>query len=97
MNDKILKEIFDGNIFPWEERSVRTPEITEMNKKIMREEEYFMSQMSERDKSRFDDLLSLLNARDGDSYSASRYKSFVMGIIVGMEIMEHKQSLLDER
>lgn len=96
MSKKVLRAIFDGDIITWEERSVCTPKIKLLVDKIENERNYFMGNMDAEQKERFDEYHCLLNEISYEQNKNSSYNNFMMRISVGIEIMEHKQGLLDE-
>lgn len=96
MPETILNAIFKGNILPWESKAIKTPKFKELERNISLEHDHFEEPMSTHEKGRFDQYHCLLNERVSIEIRTSEFELFMLGINVGMEIMEHKQAILEE-
>lgn len=96
MVSSILNAIFKGDILPWEIKAVKTAKFQDLERKIDLEREHFEEEMSPHEKGRFDQYNCLISKRANEEISAYEYDLFMLGIIVGMEITEHKQNILEE-
>ncbi len=96
MCDVVLKAIFNGDILPWEQKISRSPVYKELSKKIEKEREFFMRDMSKEEKNRFDDYHCLLMERNSEEFNNCMFQNFMLGISVGMEIIEGKQKIIED-
>ncbi|MFI3116303.1 MAG: hypothetical protein R3Y12_09220 [Clostridia bacterium] len=96
MNETILKAIFDGNFLIWEEKYIKTKITQELLEKINKNRAILTENMNLNEKSHFEDYECLLNALSAEQNSFSKYNSFILGIIVGLEISEHKNGLFED-
>ena len=96
MSESILNLIFKGNLLPWEGKVISTPKMKVLNKKIEEEREHFEDQMTTHEKNRFDGYNCLLTNRNNEENSSEQFDNFMLGIMIGIEIIEHKQGLNDE-
>ena len=97
ISKSILKLIVSGDLLLDESKFVSTPIIKELNKKIEKEQKYFEDKMDSDEKIRFDDYNDLLSHRTSEESSVIQFDNFMLGIIIGMEIMEHKQILISNK
>ena len=96
MTNTILHAIFTGELLPWEGKPIKTPRYKEMQRKISVERDHFEEEMLTHEKGRFDQYHCLLQERNDEEMGTDEYKMFMLGIAVGIEIIEHKQGLLNE-
>ena len=92
----MINAIFKGEVLPWETKSIKTPRHAELLRKIDLEREHFEEEMSPHEKGRFDQYNCLINERANEKIGTAEYDLFMLGIIVGMEVVEHKQNILEE-
>ncbi len=91
MSHSILKDIFLGSFIPWEHRIKDTEKYKELTKKIKFEYEYFCNNMSPSQAERFEKYHCLLNERESEGMINQLYQNFMLGIWVGIDIIEHRQ------
>lgn len=96
MLSTVINAIFKGEVLPWEPKSIKTLKHAELLRKIGLEREHFEEEMSPHEKGRFDQYNCLISERATEEIGTAEYDLFMLGIIVGMEIMEHKQKILEE-
>lgn len=96
MLSTVINAIFKGEVLPWEPKSIKTPRHAELLRKIEQERNHFEEEMSPHEKGRFDQYNCLISERATEEIGTAEYDLFMLGIIVGMEIMEHKQKILEE-
>ena len=92
MSTSILNAIFKGDLLPWEAKKIETQKFEELKRKIELERDHFEEEMSPHEKARFDQYNCLLSERANVEIGTSEFDLFILGITVGIEIMEHKQS-----
>ena len=86
----ILRDLYYGQIVPWERKPVRTEEYLEIHRKIEEVNQYFMQKMSMDDCERFQSLENLY----GLSSSDEQFDAFSYGFQLGVALM--CAALLDE-
>lgn len=96
MSNTVTNAIFRGDLLPWETKAIKTPKHAELLRKIDLERVHFEEEMTPHEKGRFDQYNCLINERANEEINAVEYELFMLGIIVGMEIMEHKQNILEQ-
>ena len=96
MSTSILNAIFKGSMLPWQSKTVNTQRMVELNRKIELERDHFEEEMSPHEKARFDQYDCLVCERANVEIGSSEFELFMLGITVGIEIMEHKQSFTSD-
>lgn len=96
MCNEMLKALLLGNILPYEGRNHKTPKILELYEQITKERDHFEETMSRSECSRFDNYHALINARNGLECDEEYLDILVIGISIGMELVEHRQQLLQK-
>lgn len=76
----ILKDWYDGQLYPAEEIVPREEEYMQLQHKIEQEREYFEAQFTTRDRERFDELNSLILEQS----SLYAYANFAYGFKLGL-------------
>lgn len=94
MSNTILNAIFNGDLLPWVGKPIKTAKYADVQRKISLERDHFEEDMSPHEKGRFDQYHCLIQERSDEEIDATEYDLFMLGISVGMEIMENKQNLL---
>lgn len=87
---RLLKAIIEGDLFPWESKFYTNDRLQDINQKLLREEESFLSRLSDEDKKRAEECFGLLLDRHYEESSTEKFEQFMLGIVIGMEIAEWK-------
>ncbi len=95
MSKSILEAIFKGDLITWEQKALTTEKVQQLRGKMQREREYFLENMTLHQQRSFDDYHCLVSDSIYEEIGNQEYRSFVLGILVGMDIMEQKQSILE--
>lgn len=77
-------------------KAVNTPAFQKLERKIEQERGHFEEDRSPHEKGRFDQYHCLFTERANEELSSEQFDVLMLGIIVGMELMEHKQDILLE-
>lgn len=96
MKKTILNAIFNGDLLPWEEKPIKSTKYVELQRKINLEREHFEEEMSPHEKGRFDQYHCLIQEKENMGIEATEYDLFMLGIATGIEIMQHKQSIMGD-
>ncbi len=93
MNESVLNAIFHGRLFPWEGKPVTTPTQQDLTRKLELERNHFEETMSPYERGRFDQYHCLLEEHATQEIGSAEFDLFMLGIAVGIDIMEYKQTL----
>lgn len=96
MSKSILEAIFKGDLPTWEQKAVTTESLQKLRGKMQKERDYFMENMTQHQQQSFDDYHCLVSNSIYEEISNHEYNSYIIGILVGMEIIEQKQSILED-
>jgi len=89
----ILKELFDGNVYPSELIVPKSSQYHETNQKISDEQDYFKGKLSEDDRKRLEELGNLYcQSTDIDSFESFSY-GFKLGVMLMVEVFTGKDDL----
>lgn len=94
MSKSILNAILKGNLLPWEEKFINTPKFNELIEKIDQDRTYFENNLSPNEQCRFDQYTCLITELGSEETASELSNIFLIGILLGMEIIEHKQDFL---
>ena len=96
MEKSILKSLFKGEVIPGESKFVQNEKSKELSAKIRSDRTYFEANMSQDEKSRFDQYHCLISERNCiESYDEQVY-AFSVGLLMGLEVMEKKGDMINE-
>lgn len=92
----ILKNWYDGNLYPCEEIVSQDPQYRPVSRKVGEEREYFRKKLSDEDRQRFEEWDGLiLQSSSMNAYAHFDY-GFHLGAILMLEIMQEKGVFCDE-
>ncbi len=80
MTETLLKQLYNGEIYPGETINCKDPEYWELSKKISEKTEYFKKTLSREDRSRLEQLDDMIHDRS----SAYSYENFSYGFRLGV-------------
>lgn len=85
----MLKKLFRGELVPLEGRHIETPQIIELNDKIIVDREYFQRHLGDEDNIRLEAYIDKLLDRSSLESEELQFDAFVLGIQMGLEIREN--------
>lgn len=83
MTETLLKQLYNGEIYPSETINCKAPEYRELSHKISDETEYFKKTLSPEDWSRLEQLDDMIHDRS----AAYSYENFSYGFRLGVGLM----------
>lgn len=83
MTETLLKQLYNGEIYPSETINCKAPEYRELSHKISDETEYFKATLSPEDWSRLEQLDDMIHDRS----AAYSYENFLYGFRLGVGLM----------
>ena len=83
----ILKDWYDGHIYPSEEINPNSPEYCALEEKIQQEQDYFSKQFSTAEKERFEQFTTLIYEQSDLFAFASFAYALKLGLLLMYELM----------
>ncbi|GAA4655189.1 hypothetical protein GCM10023142_23270 [Anaerocolumna aminovalerica] len=93
---RILHDLYNGNIIPWERHGSHSEKYNELLSKIEEEERYFISKMSLDDCERFQELSQLhmeLSTSEEDNLFSY---AFTIGVLLAMDIIKETEEIYND-
>ena len=92
----ILRGLYNGKIIPWERRQPENKAVSDIVRKIEKEERYFIEKMSLDDCQRFQALSDLHLALTSSDEDGIFSYGFTLGMLLMMDVMEEAETIGNE-
>ncbi len=95
MSYSIMEALFEGEIIPWERRTVHTKEHKALMEKYQREKQQFIETISSEDGKTFKHLEEMYMQVAFDEEVQIYSHGFTLGALLMMEVLEKKESIIN--